>query len=778
MKKFFCFIVFLFVVDVALAHSPTLFPLEDVRLLESPFKRAQELDLAYVLAMDANKLLAPYLREAGLKPKAESYGNWESSGLDGHIGGHYLSALSLAYANTGETLYKQRLDYFVSELKRAQDANGNGYVGGVPGSVKLWDDVAKGNIQAELFSLNERWVPWYNLHKTFAGLRDAYVLGKNKQAFTLLVKLSDWVAKLTEKLQPEQIQQMLLAEHGGMNDVLADVYALTGDSRYLTLARRFSDKRILDPLLASEDKLNGLHANTQIPKVVGFARIAQQTGDDNWWKAADYFWQVVATQRSTAIGGNSVREHFHPKSDFSSMVEEVEGPETCNTYNMLKLSALLYQHTGATDYVEFYERALYNHILSSQHPETGGLVYFTPMRPQHYRVYSQVDKAMWCCVGSGIENHLKYGEFIYAHKASALFVNLFIPSRLSWKEKGVVLRQENQLPDKEVTTLTIEKGGKFELHIRQPEWLSKNMTIVLNGKPAKGIIRNGYLMLHRNWQPGDQLEVNLPMKTRLESLPDDSNYYAVLHGPVVLAAPVAKRGETLDFFADDSRMGHVALGNLCPLSDAPVFLSTDKNVLSKIKRVPGDTLKFTAAELIGNTRQQLELIPFFRVHETRYMVYWQMASQRDLQAMKEAQAKLEKAKLQLEARTVDKVAPGEQQPEAEHNYKGEGAEAGVHGGRHWRHARGWFSYELRNRGQRAKTLRIALNGADSGRVFHILVNGTVIDTIKSDGSAGPVFVDKDYNLPEAIRMSKVIEVKFQAAEGSIAGGVFGIRLLE
>lgn len=777
MKTFFRAIALLFIFDLAFAQSPTLFPLENIRLLESPFKHAQELDLAYLMAMDADKLLAPYLRESGLEVKARSYGNWESSGLDGHIGGHYLSALSLAYASTGDALYRQRLDYFVSELKRAQDANGNGYIGGVPGSAKLWGEVAKGNIQVELFSLNERWVPWYNLHKTFAGLRDAYVLGKNKQAFTLLIKLSDWAVKLTEKLQPEQIQQMLLAEHGGMNEVFADVYALTGDTRYLTLARKFSDQRILNPLLASQDKLDGLHANTQIPKVVGFARIAQQTNDGSWWKAADYFWQVVADQRSAAIGGNSAREHFHPKSDFSPMLEDAEGPETCNTYNMLKLSALLYQHNGATDYVEFYERALYNHILSSQHPETGGLVYFTPMRPQHYRVYSQVDKAMWCCVGSGIENHLKYGEFIYAHSGSALFVNLFIPSRLDWKEKGIVLRQENDLPDSEITTFTIEKGGKFELHLRQPQWLSKKMTVALNGKPVTGTIRNGYLVLERDWQQGDRLVINLPMKTRLEPLPDGSNYYAVLHGPVVLGAPVAKRGESLDFFADDSRMGHIAMGNLCPLSDAPVFLSDDEDVLTKIKRVPGDTLKFTATELIGNTTQRLELIPFFRVHETRYMVYWLMTSRQDLRKMKKAQAVREKAKLELEARTVDKVSPGEQQPEAEHNYKGEGAEAGVHRGRHWRHARGWFSYELRNPDQSAKTLRITFNGEDSGRVFHILLNGTIIDTIKSDGSAGPVFIDQDYDLPESVSTSKIIEVKFKAAEGSIAGGVFGIRLL-
>lgn len=777
-NKFTFFLAVLASSLCANAKDLEFFPLKDVRLLESPFKHAQDLDLVYVMAMDPDKLLAPFLREAGLEVKKQSYGNWESTGLDGHIGGHYLTALSLAYASTGEKQYKDRLNYFVGELKRAQDANGDGYIGGVPDSDNLWKEVAKGEIRAELFALNEHWVPWYNLHKTYAGLRDAWLLGENETARDMLGKLGQWTLTLTSKLSDEQIQRMLLSEHGGMNEVFADYYVITGDKKYLELARKFSEHRILDPLLIPEDRLNGLHANTQIPKVVGFARVAQLTDDKAWREAADYFWRVVVNERSVAIGGNSVREHFHDKQDFSSMIDDIEGPETCNTYNMLKLSALLYQHNADTAYVDFYERALYNHILSSQHPETGGLVYFTPMRPQHYRVYSKVDTAMWCCVGSGIENHLKYGEFIYAHKGNELYVNLFIPSRLQWKDKGVVLEQKNTLPDSESTRLHIKSGGRFSLHIREPEWLQGKMSLSLNGKKINAKSVDGYTVVKRRWKDGDVLDVDLPMRTRLEALPDGSSWYAVLHGPVVLSAPVTQPNEKLAFFADDSRMGHIAAGKQCPLYEAPMFISNSPDVLDKIKRVAGPELKFVAPDLIGNTEQQLELIPFFRVHDSRYMLYWQMGSQTDIAAMQKKRAAEEKERLALEARTVDKVAPGEQQPEAEHNYKGSNAEAGVHRGRHWRHASGWFSYELRNPKAEAKILRITFNGADAGRTFDILVNGEAITTIKSEGAAGPVFVDVDYELSEAAREAKIIEVKFQAAPGSVAGGIFGVRLLK
>ncbi|RYZ47815.1 MAG: glycosyl hydrolase, partial [Chitinophagaceae bacterium] len=405
------------------------------------FKKAQETDKAYILSLHADRLLAPFLREAGLPLLAKSYGNWEATGLDGHIGGHYLSALANMYAATGDKRVGERLTYTIDWLEKCQQKDGDGYVGGIPGGKKMWQAIADGKINAGSFSLNDKWVPLYNIHKLFAGLADAYLLTGNSKAKQVLIKLSDWFLRITGNLSDEQLQTILRSEHGGMNEVFADIAEISGDQKYLVLAKRLSHKAILQPLLEKRDALNGQHANTQIPKVIGYLRIAQMDGDKGWLEGARFFWNTVTKNRTISIGGNSVREHFHPANDFSSMIETREGPETCNTYNMLKLSKLLFASAPSSAYMDYYERAVSNHILSSQHPN-GGFVYFTPIRPQHYRVYSSPQESFWCCVGTGLENHGKYGEMIYAHNNKDLFINLFIPSVLNWKENGLVLKQE------------------------------------------------------------------------------------------------------------------------------------------------------------------------------------------------------------------------------------------------------------------------------------------------------------------------------------------------
>ncbi len=768
----------LLVHNLSVADELEYFPLKDLRLLESPFLHAQDRNLQYLLQLDANALLAPYLREAGLKPKRKSYGNWESSGLDGHIGGHYLSALSLAYASTGDTQIKERLEYFINELERAQQAGKSGYIGGIPGSRALWLEVSEGKIRAGNFSLNNKWVPLYNLHKVYAGLRDAYLIAENKKALKLLTALMTWTQNTFGALTQEQIQDLLISEHGGLNEVFADYYAITGETDFLELAEKFSHHAILKPLLNSEDRLDGLHANTQIPKVVGFARIAQLADKPKWFKASHFFWDAVVNQRSVAIGGNSVSEHFHDKHDFSSMIEGIQGPETCNTYNMLKLSKLLHQQHPSSAYIDYYERALYNHILSSQHPQTGGLVYFTPMRPQHYRVYSQVDTSMWCCVGSGIENHVKYTEFIYSHSDNNLYVNLFIPSRLEWRRKDVIIKQENRIPDNEESLFTIEKGGSFSLNIRHPVWLKSAMTLVLNGKVINAPTHNGFVKISRNWQAGDTLRVKLPMATRVEALPDASHYYAVLHGPVVLAAPVNKQEDPLQYFADSSRMAHVAAGPQCSIYDAPVFVSEDRDIAKKIKRIPTEPLRFAVPDIAHNAEHVEALVPFFRVHESRYMLYWRLTSREGLTALRKERESIEALKIALAEKTVDSVVPGQQQPEVEHNFRGGKTESGVHRGRHWRHAYDWFAYDLKNPNLEARALRLTLNGEDSGRVFDIVVNDINIATIHSDGSAGPVFIERDFPLPEALQRDKTLHIVFRAHEHSMAGGIFEIRLLK
>ncbi|TQK10319.1 hypothetical protein FBX97_0235 [Herbaspirillum sp. SJZ107] len=771
------------------AHAADLFPLRDVRLGPSPFLDAQTTDLNYLMVMEPDRLLAPFLREAGLQPKQPSYGNWESSGLDGHMGGHYLSALALMFASTGDAEVKRRLDYCIAELKRAQQANGDGYLGGIPGGRAAWRDVAAGRLRADSFSVNGKWVPWYNLHKVYAGLRDAWRYAGNEDAKAMLVALSDWALRLTSHLSEEQMQTMLKSEHGGMNEVLADVYQMTGERKYLELALKFSHQQILQPLEKGEDKLTGLHANTQIPKVIGFERIGELSGRKDMREAAAFFWQTVVEHRTVAIGGNSVKEHFHDTADFSPMIDEVEGPETCNTYNMLKLTEMLFLADQQGRYADYYERALYNHILASQRPGTGGFVYFTPMRPNHYRVYSQVDQAMWCCVGSGIESHAKYGEFIYAHERDekdrdALFVNLFIPSTLQWREKGVSLTQANSFPDQAGTRITVDGNARFTLKIRYPAWVAAGkLAVRINGRPVRIDAAPGsYLSIDRMWKQGDRVDVSLPMSTRLEQMPDKSNYYAVLHGPIVLAAKTNPfPTEHLNFLADDSRMGHIAKGQVCPLESAPTFVSDRRDFIRRFQPVPGKPLTFRApAGLVqgGGTGASTEFIPFFRLHDARYTMYWPQSTPGEYARLRADNAAKEAERLALDARTIDQVAPGEQQPESDHFFKGEGTESGITKGRHWRRASKWFSYQLNDPKGEAKTLQLTFARADGGRRFELLVNGQRLAEVELAKDDAQEFYTRDFALPTGLLQAEgKLEIKFVAQEGSTVGSLYHLRLM-
>ena len=764
------------------AEQTVEFKLSEVRLLDGPFKHAQDLDRNYLHALEPDRLLAGFRSEAGLKPKAQKYPNWESSGLDGHTAGHYLTALAQMWAATGDAEMKQRLDYMVAELAACQRANGDGYVGAVPGGRQLWSQIGAGQMNVAN-GLNGAWVPWYNVHKTFAGLRDAWLIGGNAEARDVLIRLGDWCDALCAKLSDTQMQEMLRAEHGGMNEVLADVSAITGDTKYLTLAKRFSHRAILEPLQHHEDKLTGLHANTQIPKVIGFTRIAELSGDASYREAAEFFWDTVVSHRSVVFGGNSVSEHFNPSDDFSSMLESREGPETCNTYNMLRLTEQLFRHEPVARFADYYERALYNHILSSQHPGHGGFVYFTPIRPQHYRVYSQPTQCFWCCVGTGMENHGKYGEFIYAHTDDALLVNLFLASELNWADRGLKLRQETNFPDESRTrlVLTLAKPQRLTLRVRHPGWVAGAMAILVNGQPTSITSEpSSYADITREWRDGDRVEIDLPMHTAIERLPDGSDYVAVLHGPIVLAAKTGT--ENLDgIIAGDSRMGHVAPGPYEPLDAAPMLVGNVATFAEHIMPVKGRPLTFTVRDLVRPAKfRDLELVPFFRVHDARTMLYWRATSPDDYANVVAKLATDEKARIALDERTIDRVAPGEQQPEVEHHFKSENSNSGSNLGRAWRDATGWFSYDLKTTGNAPIKLLVTYDGGDAGRNFDILVNDHVIATVALDGKQRDRFVDVSYPIPAEIVAAAsdgVLTVKFVAKQGSRAGAVYGLRLI-
>ncbi len=762
-------------------RSVQLFPLKDVRLLESPFLNAVRINRQYLLAHDPDRFLAPFRREAGLEPKARPYGNWESGGLDGHSAGHYLSALSLMMVSGADSdgEFHRRLDYMIDELAHIQEANGNGYLGGIPGSRDYWSRVAEGRVEL----MRSKWVPWYNLHKMFAGLRDAYLYGGNEKARDLLVRYGDWCEQLASGLTDAQMQQMLDTEYGGMNEVLADIYAMTGNEKYLDLAKRFNHRRVFEPLENRQDRLTGLHANTQIPKIVGMERIAALVRDETLHTGAEFFWETVARNRSVAFGGNSVSEHFNDPNDFSRMIAHREGPESCNTYNMLRLTELLFAAEPKAAYADYYERALYNHILASLHPEKPGYVYFTSIRPDHYRVYSQPEQCFWCCVGTGMENPGRYGEFIYARAEDQLYVNLFIPSELSVAEGGLVLRQETRFPDEASTRLRLylPKPTTFTLKIRHPVWVDvDDFAVKVNGRSIEvKSTPSSYAAIRREWKNGDTVDVELPMHLRVERLPDGSDWVAFLYGPVVLAKPAG--ADRLDgLFADAGRMAHVAHGPMIPLDGVPTLLATEKELLRHVveDRSAGP-LHFRIMDVVEPADPEgLPLVPFFRLHERRYQMYWELTTAEQIAARKERLAAEERAREAREAATIDWVAVGEQQPEVEHDLKGEGMETGIHNGRRWRHGV-WIQYTLDPRGAKEVILSVTYSGDDRGREFDILVNGTVIATQRLTGERPNHFLEKRYPIPSEMLQAAGngrITVRF-ATKQRLAGGLFDVRLL-
>ncbi|MEI6948102.1 glycoside hydrolase family 127 protein [Paraflavisolibacter sp. H34] len=764
---------------------PNTFPLQNVTLLDGPFQQARDLNIRTLLQYDVDRLLAGYRQEAGLAAKATPFPNWD--GLDGHAGGHYLSALALHYAATGNPECKKRMEYMLEELDACQEANarnhpgwGAGYVGAVPKGEGCWPKLKAGDISP----VWKYWVPWYNVHKTYAGLRDAWLYAGNEQAKRMFLKFCDWGIAITAGLTEEQMNEMLGNEHGGMNEVFADAYQMTGNEKYLAAAKRFSHKMLLDAMAASEDNLDNKHANTQVPKAVGFQRIAEVAKDDRYGKAGSFFWETVTSRRTLAFGGNSRREFFPSAAAGSDFVNDVEGPETCNTYNMLKLTEDLFRVRPQAKYADFYERALYNHILSTQHPEHGGYVYFTPARPRHYRVYSAPNEAMWCCVGSGMENHGKYSQFIYTHTQEALYLNLFVASEVHWKEKGIRLRQETTFPNEEQTRVVITQGAsRFTLMVRYPEWVGEGaLKIRVNGKAVAYTAKpSSYIALERQWKKGDVVHISLPMHHSVEQLPSVPNYVAFMHGPILLGAKTGAE-DLRGLVAGDSRWGHIASGRKLPVDKAPVLIEGDGGALAgKLVPVAGKPLTFRLSGVDMRNPGDFVLEPFYRIHDARYMLYWMNLSPAAYRSYMDSIAALEAQKLALQRRTVDFVAPGEQQPEVDHSMEKQNSNTGNYLDEFWRDARngGSFSYSLSTGGQTGLRLIVRYWGAERGaRKFDIYIDEQkLLSEDLAEKWNQQKFQEVEYTIPDALVKGKArIRVKFQAPPAGTAGPVYYLRL--
>ncbi|MCI7269421.1 MAG: glycoside hydrolase family 127 protein [Prevotella sp.] len=765
------------------------FPLGDITLLDGPLKHARDLNVQVLLKYDCDRMLAPYRKEAGLQPRKPSYPNWD--GLDGHVGGHYLTALAINAA-TGNEECRKRMEYMISELQLVLDANNqrheawcHNYIGGVPNSAKMWTAFSKGDFGPYFGT----WAPFYNIHKMYAGLRDAWLYCGNEQAKNLFLKFCDWAVDITRDLNDEQMERMLGNEHGGMNEVLADAYAITGEQKYMDCARRFSHKMLLVPLENGKDCLDNMHANTQIPKVIGYQRIAELAHDMQYHNASEYFWEIVTRQRSLAFGGNSRREHFPTKENCIDYINDIDGPESCNTYNMLKLTEDLNRVKPNGMYGDFYETAMFNHILSAQHPQHGGYVYFTPARPRHYRNYSAPNKAMWCCVGTGMEDHGKYGQFVWTHdkgvkaENDALYVNLFVASELNWKDRKMVIRQQTAFPYAETSVVEVAKGkGTFILKVRKPSWCD-DFTVKGVGFDADSYEENGFVCIKRKWKKGDQVKISMPMHAYIKPMVNVPQYVAIMYGPIMLGMKTGNE-DMRSLIADDSRFGQYAGGKKLALDKAPILLPKHLDDIAKdLKPIPGKPLHFKLATHMENAIEG-ELQPFFEIHDSRYMMYWLALGENDYKAYMQKLADEEKARQALENRTVDKVSPGEQQPETDHRMETDNSEKGNTEGVFFRDAKDghYFSYLMQTKGETDLSLQLKFWGQDEWRTseFDIYIDDRLLTSVNNSHRWRTTqFKTVDYAIPsELVKGKKEVRVKFVAHKGKQVGQIYGVRLVK
>ena len=738
------------------------FALTDVRLLDGPFKHATDLNVSVLLKYEPDRLLSKFRSEAGLEPKAEPYGGWEGETLAGHSLGHYLSALSMMYLTTGNPEFLNRVNYMVSELKVCQDAGVSGYIGACPGARKIFEEeVSKGVIRSQGFDLNGLWAPFYTQHKILAGLRDAYRLCDNTTALEVSQRFADWIYTVVDDLTPEQIEDMLHCEYGGMLEVLTDLYADTGKDKYLNMSRIFQDKFILEPLSRGEDILPGKHGNTNIPKLIGLARRYELTGDTLDRKTAEFFWNTVVKHHSYVTGGHGNDEYFGEADKLRNRLGDGT-TETCNVYNMLKLSDHLFEWSASPEAADFYERALFNHILASQHPGNGRVVYNLSLDMGGYKDF-QDPEWFTCCIGTGMENHAKYGGSIYFHNDRELYVSQFIASELTWKEKGLKVTQVTQYPDEQGTALEIatDTPVKLTINIRYPSWAANGIEIEVNGRKEQ--IKNdpgSFIPLTRRWKNGDRIEVKIPFELRLESMPDDSLRVAVFYGPVVLA------------------------GELGPVEDpsaleplyVPVLMTTDRKPADWIIPVENGINTFMT-DSTGRPGD-VQLKPFYRTYDVRYSIFWDMFSEEAWKAREaEYMAQLEYRK-KLEAITVDFFQPGEMQPERDHNFKGERTNPGRFRERPHRETRsGWFSVTLKVNPNTANSIVAEYWGGFPGaKTFDIIVDGKVIATENISNKNDGKFIFIEYPIPvELTRGRSRITVRLEARPKNMAGPVFGLR---
>jgi len=769
-------------------------PLSAVRLTGGPLKHAQELDRQYLLALEPDRMLAYYRQRAGLAPKAEPYGGWDGGGrnLTGHIAGHHLSAVSLMWAATGDARFKQRAAYIVRELAAVQHAHGDGYLSALEGGRKAFAALARGEIRSAAFDLNGEWSPWYTLHKMYAGLRDAYRHTGNATALAVEIKFAAWAERVLSGLDDAQIQHMLNTEFGGMNEVMADLYADTRDERWLRLSYKFEHRAFIEPLERHQDDLGGTHGNTQIPKLLGSVKRFVYAGAPADLLAAGFFWDQVAQHHSFATGGHGKDEYFGPPDKLSDMIDG-RTCETCNVYNMLKLTRLLFALQPDAHYADFHERALFNHIMASIDPEDGRVCYMVPVGRGVQHEYQDMLHGFTCDVGTGMESHALHGDGIYYEDGANLWVNLYAPSTAEWARAGARLTMDTGFPEGETAKLVfgLTAPREFTLALRRPYWAGDGFAVKLNGErqnvdreTAGGRGQYGYayrvssyVELKRTWRTGDMVEVTLPKSLGLEPLPDNPRRASVMWGPLVLAGDLGPER------ARERTEGEA----IEPPPKVPVLVAADRPVAEWIKPVAAVPGSFKSdgvgrePDAAGQARD-VDLVPFYRLHRRTYATYWDLFTPGEWEGKKAEYAAEAERLRRLEAATVAYLEPGEVVFERRFNYQaGEGAVPQRILGRPGRRGTSWFSYDVPVDSAHPMVLLATYYSGDrrgTPAEFEIQVDGRRVADQTLRLSDPHRFFDVEYRIPEALIGGKAsVTVRFEAKAGSQIATVFALRMV-
>jgi uncharacterized protein len=787
--------------------------LSKVRLTGGPLKAAQDSTAKYLLSLEPDRMMAYYRERAGLPKKAEPYGGWDGGGrnLTGHIAGHHLSAVSYMYLATGDERFKQRADYLVREMKEVQDKNGDGYLSALENGREAWAAVSKGDIRSAAFDLNGLWSPWYTLHKTYAGLRDAYRHTGNKTALDVETRFAAWAEGVLKPLSDVQVAKMLNTEHGGMNEVLSDLYVDTGDKRWLDLSYRFEHHEFTDALKRHQDVLPGKHGNCQIPKLIGSAARYAYIEDPGDLIAASFFWDRVTQHHSYATGGHGLAEYFGPADQLSPRVDG-RTCESCNEYNMLKLTRRLFSFRPDAFYSDYHERALFNHVLASTDTENYATSYMVPVGRGVQQEYQNMQQSFTCCVGTGMESHALHGDGVYSESDDTVWVTLFVPSTAQLALGNATITQETTFPDGDSAklTLALPKPKEFTLAIRRPSWAGDGFAVKVNGtavaQPSLASLRAGaaggrnmqedehgvpqpstFVELKRTWQTGDSVELTIPKAVRLEPTPDNKSVAAIMWGPLVLVGDHGPRREGRGAqgaaFDPEQRLAAsrptpipvlVAAGR--PVSEwvVPTGARQGDFRASQVARVPGDSA----------APGDVALAPFYRTQRRTYSVYFDVLTQGEFDSRVAAISAARERQRRIEAATVSYIQPGDPQAERDYTYQSDPADRRVDrtNGRASRGGQGWFSFDLPVDPQDEMALIVTyfneIGVPPTMGNFEIQINGTRVGRFAPNATATG-FYDAQYAIPAELTRGKArVTVKFAGVGPGRVAPVFGVRTIK